>query len=287
MMLTERPRSLVAGLALVVCALAPCACTLQASGLTSPDASAAGSGGGGAAGGPTGAGGAGSAASSVDAASVSASASSASSSGSGGGAPQDPCGPLSTLDFQDNFDDDMRNLLVWEAYAETSIPIHEQGQQVIILMSGGKLGDDAGYKSKISRSLIACHAHIEVKQVVNSDAGGTGQVFFRLNGGPGQHLEFRQKGNEMKLTSIISYDEQSDTIDFSPSSHRWWRFHESGGEITWETSPDGQTWLPQRTLATEQFGSVDFLALEFGAVSGSQNNSDAQFDNVNTIPGSM
>ena len=283
MMLAESPRSLVTLLALVGCALVPCACTLQTSGLGSADASSAGSGAGGGPTGAGGAGGAGGAASSAEAASVSASTSA--SAGSGGGLPSDPCGPGSTIEFEDNFDDNKCDMALWVPYADMSVGTFELGDQVTIKTS--KSGEKGGYISKDPRSLLGCHVHIEVKQVVNSDDGANAEMYFRLNGGPGQHLEFRQHGSELLLISIIQDNAEPQPLSYSTSTHRWWRFRESSGKIDWDTSANGQDWDTRRSIDTATFGDVTSLRLEFGAIGGDQNTNDAQFDNVNVDPGGI
>ena len=71
---------------------------------------------------------------------------------------------------------------------------------------------------------------------------------------------------------------------YSSVTHAWWRMTESGGTITYATSPDGTAWTNRGTTATPPWGHQGTLQLVGGHWQAEAANTDSYFDNVNSIP---
>jgi hypothetical protein len=87
----------------------------------------------------------------------------------------------------------------------------------------------------------------------------------------------------MSRTGYVDGGAVSVTLD--PATHAWWRLRISGGNLIWETAPDGSTWTTRRTLATPAWLSAATdckLLLESHRNDGTNNFSE--FDNVNVVP---
>src|SRR6188472_3605072 len=78
-------------------------------------------------------------------------------------APGASCGPGSTFDFQDNFDDNMTGSQ-WTKSAGAGIKVIEMTREVQI-NSAGMVNSWGSYRWNDTRSLLGCHVFIEVPQV--------------------------------------------------------------------------------------------------------------------------
>lgn len=75
------------------------------------------------------------------------------------------------------------------------------------------------------------------------------------------------------------------TETFSAADHAWVRLRESGGTLSWATSPDGANWTVRRTAASPSWTGSDLfqsLVAETHRVGGTD--TSAQVDNVNAPP---
>ncbi|MFG3051891.1 hypothetical protein ACGFZP_13200 [Kitasatospora sp. NPDC048239] len=124
---------------------------------------------------------------------------------------------------------------------------------------------------------------------VPSTGGGSGVAFSAyLSAGPTistTNLEFEYSpntGNLVLRNSVGGTDASPTTLTYNSSTHAWWRFAESGGSITMDTSPDGTTWTTRRTISTPsqwmRLGTLIFYA-EAQRSSGTADN--AEIDNLN------
>lgn len=74
--------------------------------------------------------------------------------------------------------------------------------------------------------------------------------------------------------SQVGFSDATPTnLAYSAIDHAWVRVRESGGTVSWETSPDGATWTTRRTLATpawvtSQTHAVDFPTTRTGGTAG-------------------
>ncbi|MFH9574205.1 hypothetical protein ACH4MG_27155 [Streptomyces sp. NPDC017454] len=81
------------------------------------------------------------------------------------------------------------------------------------------------------------------------------------------------------------YDPESLDIPYTATDHRWLRMREDGTLLHWDTSPDGTTWTPQRTLATPAWihTEVDTCALDMSAHRDAGADDYAEYDFFNTL----
>ncbi|MGW6912577.1 hypothetical protein ACWGB8_01945 [Kitasatospora sp. NPDC054939] len=123
--------------------------------------------------------------------------------------------------------------------------------------------------------------------------GGSGAFFAAyLSAGPTvqtTNLEFlyTPATSNLQLRNNVGGSDGSPTnLTYNATDHAWWRFAETGGSITMDTSPDGSTWTTRRTISTPtqwmRQGSL-ILYLEAQRTSGTADN--AEIDNVNNTTG--
>jgi hypothetical protein len=74
------------------------------------------------------------------------------------------------------------------------------------------------------------------------------------------------------------------SASYSPSTHRWWRLREAGGETYWETSPDGSSW----TVGLQVASPIDLSAINVMLAAECWDGCSApvavSFDNYNRPP---
>lgn len=90
----------------------------------------------------------------------------------------------------------------------------------------------------------------------------------------------------LKFSSETAYfDAGATTVTYSAVTHKFLRLRETGGNVLWDTSPDGTTWTNRRTLATPAWvtASVDTCALDLSAHRDAGTNDEAQYDLFNTL----
>lgn len=76
------------------------------------------------------------------------------------------------------------------------------------------------------------------------------------------------------------------SMSYSASVHAWWRIREDGGTLYWETSSDGSTWVPRRTIATPAALPLDAVRVRlYAGNDGGMNGGYTYYDNVNSCPG--
>jgi hypothetical protein len=156
-----------------------------------------------------------------------------------------------------------------------------------VFLSTGRLGLNAtAAYPRLSASgvwdLTASSITYELVQPPNVGAGST-QVFGELTLDANNKIQFLWENNSV-ITRVIIAGAASDgtPVTYNATSHRWWRISESGGTVTWATSPDAVTWTTRRTLAapfTLTSLTVGFYAGYWGTETTP---GSALIDNVNT-----
>lgn len=81
------------------------------------------------------------------------------------------------------------------------------------------------------------------------------------------------------------FDAGSVDITYNATTHAFLRLRETGGNVYWDTSPDGSTWTNRRTLATPAWvtASVDTCALDLSAHRDAGTADEATYDLFNTL----
>jgi hypothetical protein len=161
-----------------------------------------------------------------------------------------------------------------------------------VAITGGKLDITPGADPNYSRyestgrySLVGSSAHVEVAQLAIGDSSVDTE--FRLtsdNPDTGANrLELFVEGSTIYFRSKINSVFDTSTLLYDPIMHRWWRFSETGGVVSWWTSPNGVDWTLRKTKAWVGFDlSALQVALRSGWWSGGgAPTAHALFDNFN------
>lgn len=117
---------------------------------------------------------------------------------------------------------------------------------------------------------------------VASGGSGVGTAIY-LNADTNNYLAFVKENNTLYAIRLIGGVQTNVTVaTYNATNHVWWRITESGGTITWATSPDGVTWT---TYGTWVWSGITLTNLQvrlttyaFGSVTGL---TAAKIDNFN------
>jgi hypothetical protein len=107
--------------------------------------------------------------------------------------------------------------------------------------------------------------------LIKSSTGGT-DLGFELRALTGELVMFSRTG---------FFDAAAVNIPYSPTAHAWLRVRETGGTVSWDTSPDAATWTTRRTLASPAWVADANLEFQLIAHRDSGTADFAEFDNVN------
>lgn len=73
-------------------------------------------------------------------------------------------------------------------------------------------------------------------------------------------------------------------ITYSPTTHRWWRISESAGTMSFDSSPDGNTWTNRWTVANPFAITAISPYMQSGCYATESSGSYSYFDNYNFVP---
>ncbi|MCX4232020.1 hypothetical protein [Streptomyces ortus] len=133
----------------------------------------------------------------------------------------------------------------------------------------------AVYLKLVTRPVASIGTDVSVNFLVTSNVDGT-SIGFKYNA----------VTNVLRMQSNVAYfDGAAVEIAYNATTHLWLRLRETGGNVLWDTSPDGTTWTNRRTLATPAWvtSSVDTTALDLYGYRNTGTTDYAEFDNVNTL----
>lgn len=91
-------------------------------------------------------------------------------------------------------------------------------------------------------------------------------------------------GNLAMLLRAGFIDSGPVLLPYDPVAHAWVRIRETGGTLSWDTSPDGITWTTRRTETAPAWVSATDLQVQLLAHRDAGVANVAEFDNFNTAP---
>lgn len=131
------------------------------------------------------------------------------------------------------------------------------------------------YLKTVTLPAVSTGADVGMHFMVTSSVDGTA-IGFKIN---------RVTGMLRMQSNTAYFDAGAVEIAYSAVTHLWLRLRETGGNVLWDTSPDGTTWTNRRTLATPAWvtSSIDTCALDLFCYRDAGVTDFAAYDNVNTL----
>lgn len=148
----------------------------------------------------------------------------------------------------------------------------------------------AGYQTGAAYTLTGSSVYLQVPVVPALSTATTEAIacMMILSGTAGTRLGvvINAVGNLIRFKSETGYyDPASVDITYNATTHKWLRISETGGNVLWDTSPDGTTWTTRRTLATPAWvtAATDTLLLDLFCHRDAGTSDYAEYDQVNTL----
>lgn len=80
------------------------------------------------------------------------------------------------------------------------------------------------------------------------------------------------------------YDAEAAYLTYDATAHAWMRIRETGGQVFFDTAPDGHTWTNRRTITSPAWVSNGDLEVQMIAHRADGTNNFVEYDNVNVLP---
>jgi hypothetical protein len=114
--------------------------------------------------------------------------------------------------------------------------------------------------------------------------GGSREAFFELSGAAGNQLQWARSGDTFAPRySVGGTWTDGPALTYGAVTHAWWRIHSAGGNVLWDTSPDGITWQNQWSVPNP----FTITAMTVNMICGYWNTETAAsmyVDNFNIVP---
>lgn len=187
--------------------------------------------------------------------------------------------PVKTL--VDNFDDNVVNTTLWpNSFGNYS----ETGGKAHVAVDTGYNAYSSAKAYRLQNSQItfqvfpptipdgATEAWAQV--LIKSNVEGT-DLGFEVGIGAGNVVCFNRTGY---------FDPEAAYLTYNATAHAWMRIKETGGQVFFDTSPDGHTWTNRRTITSPAWVDDGDLEVQMIAHRADGTNNFVDYDNVNVLP---
>lgn len=186
----------------------------------------------------------------------------------------------------DTFDDGVIDTVKWPSNYNTGgggAPSETGGR--------ARVACDTGFSAFTSdNTYTLADSHAWVAMYPPAAGGAASEAWAQLlitssTGGTDVIAEVNAVTGDLTLAVRVGYfDAGAVTLTYDPGAHRWIRVRETGGNLLWDTSPDGLTWTNRRTAASPAWVSDADLEIQLIAHRDSGVQDYAEFDNFNVTP---
>jgi hypothetical protein len=183
--------------------------------------------------------------------------------------------------LQDNFDVDHLATLWPESYGGPAVT----NGRVRVTVDTNYNGIQTDHTWTFNNSYIFCQAFMPAA------GGATIEAFFEIliqsgTGGTDIQFGYNAVSGNLSMANRVGYnDGTAVNITYDSTAHRWLRMRITGGNILWDTSPDGITWTNRKTAAASAWATSGTTL--YATLQGHRNNGTNDFfevDNFNNIP---
>ncbi|MFF0512428.1 hypothetical protein [Streptomyces sp. NPDC004250] len=196
-----------------------------------------------------------------------------------------PPPPPNFTSVADDFADGIVDPVLWSSTYNLPDGVTETGGRARVACAL----DYNAYATAAAYTLTGSSLHVQVFPAAAGTAvaeAWTQVLIMSGTAGTDLVMEVDAVAGEINMASRTAYyDPAAVRIPYDPVAHAWFRIREDAGTLYWETAPDGTTWTTRRTLATPAWGADADLALQLISHRDAGDPNYAEFDNVNTLPG--
>lgn len=188
---------------------------------------------------------------------------------------------LDTL--QDNFDDNIVDAAKWPNSYDPGGYTETGGRARVTCATNYN-----GYSSASAYTLDESQARCRLYPP--ADGGATNEAWAQLlitssTAGTDVVIEVNAATGVLGMQVRVGYfDAGATTLPYDPVAHAWVRIRETGGNLFWQTSPDGLTWTTRRTAASPAWVEDTNLQVQMLSHRDGGTVDYAEFDNFNVNP---
>lgn len=164
--------------------------------------------------------------------------------------------------------------------------------------------DPGGYSETGGRARIACNtgynafssaaayrlreSSVHARMWPPADGGATAEAWAQIlvqttTLGTDAIAEVNAATGNLVLASRVGYSDAGQvTLTYNPTDHAWLRIRETGGQLLWDTSPDGVTWTNRRTETSPAWVGDTDLQVQLIAHRDGGVDDVAEFDSFNS-----
>jgi hypothetical protein len=150
---------------------------------------------------------------------------------------------------------------------------------------------DTGFAAYASDNAYTLEAsHVSVAVYPPADGGAASEAWAQLlitssTAGTDAIAEVNAATGLLTFAKRTGYsDPAAVTLAYNPTDHRYLRIREEGGNLRWETSPDGITWTIRRSSASPSWVGTATQEIQLIAHRDGGTPDFAEFDDLNVIP---
>ena len=191
--------------------------------------------------------------------------------------PAAPCGTVSTV--ADDFTV-AGAASYWEVSSASAMTTEEIGGELVMTLAAGRPGASyASYTAVYAVYLVDDALSAEVVSAPNPSSQAQAGLEFASVSGDHAFMFFVENG---VLTSRywVSNQHNDLSVSYHPTDHRWWRISEALGQISFEVSPDGDSWDTIRTVAPPAEALLGYPSLWAGTWRAEANPGEVRFGDV-------
>jgi hypothetical protein len=186
-----------------------------------------------------------------------------------------------TETLQDNFDVDRLATLWPGSYGANTVT----GGRCQVTVDTSYTGIQSDQTYTFNNSFIFFQAFMQAA------GGATVEAFFEAliqsgTGGTDIMFNYNAVTGNLIMANRVGYNDAGQvTLAYNATNHRWLRMRITGGNILWDTSPNGITWTNQKTAAASAWatsGTTLYVTLQAHRNNGT--NDFMEIDNFNNIP---
>jgi hypothetical protein len=161
-------------------------------------------------------------------------------------------------------------------------------------VTGGQLAVPCttGYAAGQTASAYTVNGSQVVAQVTTCARGAatveayTEMLVLSPTAGTDLGLHYNAVSGQLSMILRVGYvDADQLEVTYDAVAHRWWRVRVTGGQVFWDTSPDGRTWQTYRSATAPAWvltGTT--LSVNLGSRRNDGTPDTSTFDNFNTLP---
>jgi len=192
--------------------------------------------------------------------------------------------------LSDDFEDGELNEAFRSRLYTSGLTIEESGGMLVFTPPDG--GGSGSFDARYAIDLRSAYAVVEVPEL----SGGLEGKSISMTLDQGNSYSVTMSVNEDTSnpgSGLLHFDVRDDASNtknstpYDPELHRWWRFGEKGGVLSFGASPDGKSWTTYQEVPAPPFVEAGYLSLDMNDNASVFPIEPVRFDNLNPQGGAF